>query len=839
MLGILNIYTASTGFVSRDMENLRDLFEKIEKPLLFSCRDRFRRLSSIRDLEGTLRLYLQKGRDFLPLTPLSLEEKRALEDRLEDMERLFTGFDALPASEKEKRILQALDRLSGLKMTVAEKKEGSRPEEPEGADPFLPEERERALAAPTRSVRGVGPRTAVLLERKGLKTIEDLLYFLPRRYEDRRQVAAMGQLLPGRKETVLGTVTQVRETRYGRTRNLEVLLTDGTGILKARWLKGNFAYLRNLIRPGTRLVMTGQVRAWFAGRDMVHPDFEVLDDGEGETLHFRRIVPVYSETEGLHQKILRRILAETLTGFGKYLWSPIPAGYSGGRGVPSFRKALESLHYPDGSENIDSYNAFQSEAHRRVIYDELFFFQLAMAFRNRGARRESGLPFETGGTLVRRFVAGLPYALTGDQKRVIAEIDRDLARSWPMHRLLQGDVGCGKTVVSMIPMITACANGCQAALMAPTEILAEQHHARIAPWASRLGLEAGLVTGSRRGRIREEVLEKIRRGDIHLVVGTHALIQEGVAFRKLGLVVIDEQHRFGVLQRATLREKGSSPHVLVMTATPIPRTLALTVHGDLDLSTIRELPPGREAIRTQILTERNRPMLYERIRRAVKTGNQAFIVYPLVEGSEALDLKDATGMARELQERVFPEYPVGLLHGRMKGREKEEIMAAFQKGEIPILVSTTVIEVGIDVPTASLMVVEHAERFGLSQLHQLRGRVGRGGGAAQCLLMAGDPLSAVSRKRLKVMAETNDGFRIAEEDLEIRGPGEFMGTRQSGLPDFRVADILRDRALLDEAREAAFLAADEMEKEPAGRYVILRKELFRRWRERLALAETA
>jgi len=374
--------------------------------------------------------------------------------------------------------------------------------------------------------------------------------------------------------------------------------------------------------------------------------------------------------------------------------------------------------------------------------------------------------------------------------------------------------------------------------MAPTEILAEQHHARIVPWASRLGLETGLVTGSRRGRVREDLLEKIARGDIHLVVGTHALIQEGVAFRKLGLVVIDEQHRFGVLQRATLREKGSSPHVLVMTATPIPRTLALTVHGDLDLSTIRELPPGRQAVRTQVLTERNRPTLYEKIRRAVKAGNQAFIVYPLVEGSETLDLKDATGMARELQEGVFPEYRVGLLHGRMKGREKEEIMAAFQKGEIPILVSTTVIEVGIDVPTASLMVVEHAERFGLSQLHQLRGRVGRGGVAAQCLLMAGEPLSAVSRKRLKVMAETNDGFRIAEEDLEIRGPGEFMGTRQSGLPDFRVADILRDRSLLDEAREAAFRIADEMEKDPAGRYGILRKELFRRWRERLALAET-
>jgi len=758
---------------------------------------------------------------------------------IEEMDRLFIDFGALVREEKERRITRALELLSSVKKKFPTEKAPPRGTAGERTETMSEMDREKQLSSPVRNIRGVGPKASLLLERKGLKTIEDLLYFLPRRYEDRRQVVDMARLLPGKKETVLGTVTDVRESRYGRVRVLEVTLSDGKGILKAKWLKGSFAYLRNMIRPGKRLIMSGQVRARLASREMIHPDFDVLDDRDDELLHFRRIVPVYSETEGLHQKSLRRIMTDGLKSFGKYLSSPIPEDLFSGRGWPSFRESLESLHFPGTGEDIESFNAFRSQAHQRIIFDELFFFQLAMAVRNRGNRRDRGTPFRTGGTLVENFLGMLPFPLTADQRRAITEINGDMARPWPMHRLLQGDVGCGKTVVSMIPMLTACANGYQAAIMAPTEILAEQHYGRIAEWADRLGLRAGLVTGNRRGRERQDLLEKISLGKIHLVVGTHALIQEGVAFDRLGFAVIDEQHRFGVVQRAALRAKGLFPHVLVMTATPIPRTLALTVHGDLDLSIIRELPPGRKAVRTRVFTERSRQRLYEMIRREVQRGNRVFIVYPLVEESEVLDLKDATGMARELQERVFPEFPVGLLHGKMKSRQKEEIMGAFQRGELLILVSTTVIEVGIDIPAASLMVVEHAERFGLSQLHQLRGRVGRSDIPSQCILMAGEPLSSLSRKRLKVMEETNDGFRIAEEDLEIRGPGEFMGTRQSGLPDFRVADVLRDRALLDEAREAAFRLADEMEKNDHEEfYDAVRKELLRRWRGRLELAET-
>ena len=653
-------------------------------------------------------------------------------------------------------------------------------------------------------VKGVGPKVGQLLARKGLNTVEDLLYFLPRKYEDRRFVKAISKSEVGKKETVIGEVVRAEIHPYKKRRVFEVVLRDDSGTLKAKWFKGSFAYLRNAFKPGLRAILTGDVRLYQFELEMIHPDFELLEEGEDSHLHFKRIVPIYSETEGLGQKHLRRILLHAVEDYARYVPGPIPRDVCERQGLIDIISAVRSVHLPGQEEDIHSLNDMRSAAHKRLIFDELFYFELAMALKRKGNILEEGIAFRTEGELSSRFLSILPFGLTEAQKRVIGEIHGDMARPSPMHRLLQGDVGSGKTVVSMAAMLTACENGYQAAIMAPTEILAEQHYRNIARWAESLGLRAALLLGSTRPAEKKELARQIENGEIHFVVGTHALIQEGVEFRKLGLVVVDEQHRFGVVQRAALRAKGSNPDVLVMTATPIPRTLAMTVYGDLDISVLDEMPPGKKPVKTKVFFEKERPRVYEIVRKEIVKGNQVFIVYPLVTESEALDLKDATRMAEHLQKDVFPELRIGLVHGRMKGPEKDEIMKAFNDRRLDILVSTTVIEVGIDIPRASLMVIEHAERFGLAQLHQLRGRVGRSDIPSYCVLMTDHKGSENARKRLRIMEQTTDGFRIAEADLEIRGPGEFMGTRQSGLPDFRVADILRDGRLLNDARTEAF-----------------------------------
>jgi ATP-dependent DNA helicase RecG len=457
--------------------------------------------------------------------------------------------------------------------------------------------------------------------------------------------------------------------------------------------------------------------------------------------------------------------------------------------------------------------------------------------KRKGNILDKGIAFKTGSKILQKFYDILPFNLTTAQKRVIGEIEVDMEKTCSMNRLLQGDVGCGKTVVSMTAMITACENNYQAAIMAPTEILAGQHYDHIKNWADQLGLKVVLLTGSTKDQQRRKVFEKIKKSDVNIIVGTHALIQEDINFGNLGFVVVDEQHRFGVIQRAALRQKGVNPDFLVMTATPIPRTLAMTVYGDLDISVIDELPPGRKEIRTKVFFEEQRKKVYEIIRMELKKGNQVFIVYPLVEESENLDLKDATRMAEHLQGEIFPDYRVGLIHGRMKLKEKDKIMVGFLNKEINILVSTTVIEVGIDVPQASLIVVEHAERFGLSQLHQLRGRVGRSDIPSYCVLMSHRKGSEDSIKRLRVMEQTNDGFKIAEEDLAIRGPGEFIGTRQSGLPDFRIAHILRDVQILIEAKTDAFYLIERDPTLEREYHAQLKEVLLRRWGGRLELAK--
>ncbi len=697
------------------------------------------------------------------------------------------------------------------------------------------------LSTSIRSLTGVGPKTALLLDKKGVKTVEDLLYYLPLRYEDRRQVAGIGELTAGEKGSVIGKVIRAGVRYYRKTRVFEAVVTDGSGVLTAKWFGGKAnVYLRKTFEVGQRIILTGEVKESRFGKEMAHPDYELIEgeDLQHESLHFNRVVPVYSETEGLGQKPLRKIMRQALDLYCKDILSPIPEGVCKKRHLADIRSSFQNVHFPGPQENIDLYNAWKSPAHERIIYDELFFFELAMARKKGTHATERGISFSRGGSLLEEFRRNLPFTITGAQERVIGEIEKDMAEPCPMHRMVQGDVGCGKTVVAMTAVLRAVENGYQSAIMAPTEILARQHYANVRKWGEALGVKTGLLASGCGRTANRDTIGAIESGDLEIIVGTHALIQDSVIFKKLGLVVIDEQQRFGVDHRRTLREKGEQPDVLVMTATPIPRTLAMTVYGDLDLSIIDEMPQGKGPVLTKVFGERCRQRVHDIIREELKKGNQAFIVYPLVEASAALDLKDATRMAEHLRNDVFPEFRVGLMHGRLGSSEKDRIMTQFSGKELDILVATTIVEVGIDIPDATLMVVEHAERFGLSQLHQLRGRVGRGRRPSRCILLAAPESSERSSRRLQVMEETNDGFRIAEEDLAGRGPGEFMGTKQSGLPDFRIANIMRDSRILQEAREDAFRIIEEDPRLEKKENMPLQEMMTSRWGERLNYAKT-
>ncbi len=695
------------------------------------------------------------------------------------------------------------------------------------------------LLTPVQYVKGVGPTLAKLFEKKGILTVEDALYFLPRGYEDRSHLKKILELKAGKKETGFGEIllSGIAFYQNKKKRVFEAVLGDGSGTITLKWFRGNERYLRDRFKKGRKLIFSGEVRWFNYQKEIHHPDVEVVDgDIEKDYLNFKRIVPIYSETEGLYQRTLRRLMKTILDGYADELSSPIPPEIVERQDLINFSEAFRRVHFPPEGESVDTLNLQRSDGHRRIIFDEFFFLELGMALKKRGVALETGVPFKTDGILAQKLLNLLSFKLTPAQQRVLSEIKEDLEKSHPMNRLIQGDVGSGKTIVALLTCLYVIECGYQAAIMAPTEVLAEQHFLNLHRWLEPLNVKVALLTSSVKGSEREDLCQGIRNGNVQLVIGTHAVIQEAVEFHHLGLAIIDEQHKFGVVQRGLLKKKGGNPDVLVMTATPIPRTLAMTIYGDLDVSIIDEMPPGRMPVETKVFPESARAKVYRMVEEEVKKGRQVFVVYPLVEESEKLDLKDATRMAEHLQKDIFPQFRIGLLHGRMRGDEKEAIMTEFKEGKIQILVATTVIEVGIDIPNASVMVVEHAERFGLSQLHQLRGRIGRGRYPSRCILLAQYRSSEEAKVRLRAMEKTTDGFQIAEEDLKLRGPGEFFGIRQSGLPDFRVAYIIRHTPILIEARKEAFRLVQEDPELSQPSHAGLKEVLVKRWKGRMELA---
>ncbi len=661
------------------------------------------------------------------------------------------------------------------------------------------------LTSAVQYARGVGPARAQLLgDRLGIATVSDLLYRLPRRVEDRSRLRRIYDVAHGALETVQGTVVRIRQFRPRRRRLviIKAAVTDGSGILHAVWY--NQPYITRQLTPGTRVVLHGRVQRQAGEIQMTVPEFEAIEEGE-DSLHVGRIVPVYPGTEGLSQRVMRSIVARALDDHAGALREWLPAGVRDRHGLPELGCAIRQAHFP---ESLEEYRA----ARNRLVYEELLLFQLLL-LRQKAARAAAprGVRYGDARELVARFHRALPYTLTGAQYRVITEILRDMDRPHPMNRLLQGDVGSGKTVVAASALLRCVGGGAQGALMAPTEILAGQHYLTLRNLLAPMGLTVTLLVGGLSRAARDEALEAAREGRADVVVGTHALIEDDVEFHRLGLVVVDEQHRFGVSQRAALRYKGEHPDVLVMTATPIPRTLALTLYGDLDVSILDELPPGRSPILTYVRAPAQRPRIYQWVRGEVAAGRQAYIVCPLIEESDKLQAEAATALAARLAESVFRDVRLGVLHGRMKVDERDRAMRALREGQTQVLVATTVIEVGIDVPNATVMVIEDADRFGLSQLHQLRGRVGRGAQQSRCILIS-DPRTEEGQARLAAMEATTDGFRIAQRDLELRGVGELLGhRRQHGLGELRVADLLRDHDWLERARSDA---ADLLEGDP-------------------------
>lgn len=679
---------------------------------------------------------------------------------------------------------------------------------------------------PAQYVKGVGPKIAKRLSKLGVQNIKDLIFIFPRDYEDRRKLKKIAEVKLWEDVIIRGKITKVREARTkNRFSIVKAGVADETGNITVVWF--NQPFLLRVLKTNAHILVTGKIEQnpYSSKVELKVKNYELIDEKEDP----RKIVPIFALTEGLPQKRMRYIVSQALQTYLEHIIDPIPQNIKQKYKLLDLRKAILNLHEPPDEKIMAS-------ARYRLVFDDFFIFQLGLGIRKTKFTSDaSGIKLDTNGSLIEKFKASLPFKLTKAQDRVWKEIKEDLGSGRSMGRLLQGDVGSGKTIVAVFTILAAVESGYQAALMAPTEILASQHFERITKLLSPLGINVKLLISNLNRSLKEKTVKDLADSKIDIVVGTHALIEEKVKFGKLGVVVIDEQHRFGVLQRASLKQKSQlSPHLLVMTATPIPRTLALTLYGDLDRSVIDEMPPGRTPVKTFFVPKGKRDDSYEFIRQKIKEGRQVFVICPLIEESEESDLKAAKEEAKRLGENIFPEYKVGLIHGRLAGEEKDRVMKEFRAGSINILVSTTVIEVGIDIPNATIMVIEHAERFGLAALHQLRGRIGRGTEESFCFLFA-DPKTEEAKARIQAMLKSRDGFHLAEVDLRLRGPGEFYGVRQSGLPVFRIADIITDENILKIARRAAFelLAEDPKLRLESNR--LLRQELWDRYGEFLEL----
>ncbi|GAB4505883.1 MAG: ATP-dependent DNA helicase RecG [Anaerolineales bacterium] len=728
-------------------------------------------------------------------------DKQALVGQVGD---LLTVYPTRSTTEGREEVVRAIRKTIGrLEEQSAEPTGTPSPAQaqpaPRPAPPAPPRDRPRGglgLDAPVTKVVGIKEEFAEKLEKLGVRTIRDLLMLYPRRYEDYSAIRPIGTLRPGEQVTVLGQIWDVQGRKSQRGMHITTItLADGSGTIQATWF--NQPYLEKQFQQGRSIILSGKTDVYLGHLVMQSPEWELSN---GEAIHTARLVPIYPLTEGISPRWLRRVQKRTVDYWAPRLPDPLPEDVRRDANLMDLPTAIAQIHFPDDKDKLEA-------ARRRLCFDEFLVIQLGVLRQRRNWRQQAGRPLRVNPQTVDTFIRSLPFELTNAQQRAIDEILHDIAQPQPMSRLLQGDVGSGKTVVALTGMLVAALdNGAQAALMAPTEILAEQHYRTITRIleASGIGndrLTVRLLIGSLSNGEKERVRQEIQEGKANLVIGTHALIQGSVAFQNLAFVVIDEQHRFGVMQRATLREKGFNPHMLVMSATPIPRSLALTLYGDLDISVIDEMPPGRQQIKTYWLAQRERERAYTFLRKQIEQGRQAFIICPLIEESEALDVKAAVEEHRRLQTEVFPDLRLGLLHGKMRADEKDEIMRRFRAGELHILVSTSVVEVGIDIPNATVIMVEGADRFGLAQLHQFRGRVGRGEHQSYCILIS-DSATPESQERLRAIEQIHDGFKLAEKDLELRGPGEFFGTRQSGLPDLRLAK-LSDTRILEEARRQA------------------------------------
>jgi ATP-dependent DNA helicase RecG len=691
-------------------------------------------------------------------------------------------------------------------------------------------------------LKGVGPRRAEILAERGLRTFEDLLGYLPFRYEDRIHFAKIRDIVPGRIYTVRAQVLSGSLVRYSRAQGgiYHLLVRDETGPLACKFFHGQ--YLEKRFKAGQQLVLYGKadldpVRP---GRiEMINPEYEMLGEGDADSTEVGRIVPIYEAIGGISSRSMRRIVYLALQNSAGPTADPLPPEILARYKFPSRREAIQFVHFPPETESVDALNSFRSQAHLRLIFEEFFFYQLSVALRKKTAQQQAGIPFRVREPDIREAIKRvLPFKPTEAQKRALGEIAADLERDMPMNRLLQGDVGSGKTIVALEAATIVMENGYQAALMAPTEILAVQHFLAAGKILARVGYRVELLISGMKPSEKRAALDRIRSGEAQLVVGTHALLEPQVQFHRLGLVVVDEQHRFGVMQRKELMEKGAAPDVLVMTATPIPRTLSLTLYGDLDISVIDQMPPGRVPIVTRISSESNLPGVWDFLMREMDAGRQGYVVYPVIEQSKTVEsqrsLKAAIVEFERLRSQIFPNRHVGLLHGRLKSEEKEKVMEEFRRHEIDLLVATTVIEVGVDVPNATVMVIEHADRFGLSQLHQLRGRIGRGGEKGTCILIAPRNPGDDARVRLETMVRTTNGFEIAETDLKLRGPGEFFGTRQHGNLGFHIANPIRDFELLELARREALSLVEPPEAEPARKRLLA--QLPVEWQRRYQLA---